>query len=114
MERTSLAFFLLHRTNFDFLNLFICVPTPQKHDDSVSANYFLKCGATRSYGYILDIDRESFSDKAVLDAILHSSTLFVNAVMGFTPHFYDGSQALDETIDRNTHAKKRYGGGDAL
>jgi phosphoglycerate kinase len=67
-----------------------------------------------SYGYILDIDRESFSDKAVLDAILHSSTLFVNAVMGFTPHFYAGSQALDETIDKNTHAKKLYGGGDTL
>jgi phosphoglycerate kinase len=67
-----------------------------------------------SYGYILDIDRESFSDKAVLDAILHSSTIFVNAVMGLTPYFYDGSQALDETIDRNTHAKKLYGGGDTL
>jgi phosphoglycerate kinase len=67
-----------------------------------------------SYGYILDIDRESFSDNAVLDAILHSSTIFVNAVMGFTPHFYAGSQALDETIDRNTHAKKLYGGGDTL
>jgi phosphoglycerate kinase len=67
-----------------------------------------------SYGYILDIDRESFSDKTVLDAILHSSTIFVNAVMGYTPHFYAGSQALDETIDRNTHAKKLYGGGDTL
>jgi phosphoglycerate kinase len=67
-----------------------------------------------SYGYILDIDKESFSDKTVLDAILHSSTIFVNAVMGFTPHFYSGSQALDETIDRNSHAKKLYGGGDTL
>ncbi len=67
-----------------------------------------------SYGYVLDIDKKSFSDKKVLDAILHSSTLFVNAVMGLTPHFYDGSQALDETIDRNTHAKKLYGGGDTL
>jgi phosphoglycerate kinase len=67
-----------------------------------------------SYGYMLDIDRESFSDKAVLDAILHSSTIFVNAVMGFTPHFYAGSQALDETIDKNSHAKKLYGGGDTL
>lgn len=67
-----------------------------------------------SYGYILDIDGESFADKAVLDAILHSRTIFVNAVMGFTPHFYSGSQALDETIDKNTHAKKLYGGGDTL
>ncbi len=66
------------------------------------------------YGYVLDIDRESFADHAVLDGILGANTIFVNAVMGFTPHFSQGSQALDETIDRNTHAKKFYGGGDTL
>lgn len=67
-----------------------------------------------SYGYIYDIDGQSFSDSAVLDAILRSSTIFVNAVMGYTPHFQAGSQALDETIDKNNHAKKLYGGGDTL
>lgn len=67
-----------------------------------------------SYGYILDIDRRSFADETVLAGILSANTIFVNAVMGFTPHFTDGSQALDETIDRNTHAKKLYGGGDTL
>lgn len=67
-----------------------------------------------SYGYILDIDRSSFADASVLDAILRSNTIFVNAVMGLTPHFFSGSQALDETIDRNSCAKKLYGGGDTL
>jgi len=67
-----------------------------------------------SYGYVLDIDRRSFEDEKVLDGILSSNTIFVNAVMGYTPHFTEGSQALDETIDRNTHAKKLYGGGDTL
>lgn len=67
-----------------------------------------------SYGYVLDIDPESFNDAAVLDGILSANTIFVNAVMGFTPHFTAGSQALDETIDRNGHAKKLYGGGDTL
>ncbi len=66
------------------------------------------------YGYVLDIDRESFTDRTVLDSILSANTIFVNAVMGFTPHFAEGSRALDETIDRNTHAKKMYGGGDTL
>jgi phosphoglycerate kinase len=66
------------------------------------------------YGYVLDIDRESFTDRAVLDSILSANTIFVNAVMGFTPHFSEGSRALDETIDKNTHAKKMYGGGDTL
>jgi phosphoglycerate kinase len=66
------------------------------------------------YGYVLDIDRKSFADRVVLEGILGANTIFVNAVMGFTPHFSQGSQALDETIDRNTHAKKFYGGGDTL
>jgi phosphoglycerate kinase len=34
--------------------------------------------------------------------------------MGLTPHFSAGSQALDQTIDRNSSAMKMYGGGDTL
>jgi len=67
-----------------------------------------------SYGYILDIDPASFEDSAVADAIALAKTIFVNAVMGFTPHFTAGSQALDHTIDRNGTAMKMYGGGDTL
>jgi phosphoglycerate kinase len=68
----------------------------------------------RSYGYILDIDPASFEDSAVSDTIAMAKTIFVNAVMGFTPHFTAGSQALDHTIDRNGIAMKMYGGGDTL
>jgi len=68
----------------------------------------------RSYGYILDIDPASFEDTTVADAITTAKTIFVNAVMGFTPHFTAGSQALDHTIDRNSTAMKMYGGGDTL
>ncbi len=67
-----------------------------------------------SYGYILDIDPASFEDSAVAGAIATAKTIFVNAVMGFTPHFTAGSQALDHTIDRNASAMKMYGGGDTL
>ena len=66
------------------------------------------------YGYILDIDARSFEDSAVAEVIGKAKTTFVNAVMGFTPHFTDGSQALDNAIDRNTEATKMYGGGDTL
>lgn len=66
------------------------------------------------YGYMLDIDPGSFENKDVEDAILNSKTIFVNAVMGFTPHFCEGSKALDETIDKNKTALKMYGGGDTL
>ncbi|HDH10627.1 MAG TPA: phosphoglycerate kinase [Nitrospirae bacterium] len=66
------------------------------------------------YGYILDIDPKSFANEKVTEAILNASTIFVNAVMGFTPHFTAGSRALDETIDKNSMALKMYGGGDTL
>lgn len=68
----------------------------------------------RTYGYILDIDPRSFDDPAVAEAISTAKTLFINAVMGYTPHFTAGSQALDNTIDSNRNALKMYGGGDTL
>lgn len=68
----------------------------------------------RRYGYILDIDPESFEDQRVLESVSGARTIFVNAVMGFTPHFTSGSAALDSTIDRNRTAIKMYGGGDTL
>lgn len=66
------------------------------------------------YGYMLDIDPRSFDDDRVSTAILDAKTIFVNAVMGFTPHFSEGSRALDKTIDKNKDAFKMYGGGDTL
>jgi len=38
-----------------------------------------------SYGYLLDIDPSSFDDQTVSRAIQGARTIFVNAVMGFTP-----------------------------
>ncbi|MDH4028233.1 MAG: phosphoglycerate kinase [Nitrospirota bacterium] len=66
------------------------------------------------YGYILDIDPRSFADTKVSEAILSAKTIFVNAVMGLTPHFAEGSRALDRALDRNKTALKMYGGGDTL
>jgi len=68
----------------------------------------------KSYGYGLDIDQRSFLDKKVAGVIGSAKTIFVNAVMGYTPHFTDGSEALDRTIDKNRAAWKFYGGGDTL
>jgi phosphoglycerate kinase len=67
-----------------------------------------------SYGYVVDIDPRSFSDKKVADTLNSAGTIFVNAVMGFTPHFTKGSERLDRTIDKNHSAWKFYGGGDTL
>jgi len=68
----------------------------------------------QSYGYGLDIDAKSFSDEEVAKVFSSAKTIFVNAVMGFTPHFTEGSEALDRTIDKNRNAWKLYGGGDTL
>jgi len=68
----------------------------------------------KSFGYVLDIDPRSFEEKTVSDTIGTAKTIFVNAVMGYTPHFSAGSQALDNTIDQNRDAMKMYGGGDTL
>ena len=67
-----------------------------------------------SYGYILDVPPESFDAPGVADVIGSAKTIFVNAVMGLTPHFYEGSEKLDRTIDQNRQAQKFYGGGDTL
>jgi phosphoglycerate kinase len=68
----------------------------------------------QSYGYMLDIDPQSFADGKVEQALIDAKTIFVNAVMGYTPHFCEGSKALDEAIDNNKTALKMYGGGDTL
>ncbi|MBI9074887.1 MAG: phosphoglycerate kinase [Desulfatibacillum sp.] len=65
-------------------------------------------------GYFLDIAPQSFDTPQVAKAIGEAKTIFVNAVMGLTPHFFEGSQKLDNTIDSNTNAQKFYGGGDTL
>jgi phosphoglycerate kinase len=68
----------------------------------------------KKYGYILDIDPKSFKDPFMTETLLSARTIFVNAVMGYTPHFTTGSEALDRTIDQNRVALKMYGGGDTL
>src|SRR4030043_2420790 len=46
----------------------------------------------KKYGYVLDIDPESFKDPILAEALLGAKTIFVNAVMGYTPHFIAGSE----------------------
>ncbi len=70
--------------------------------------------AGQEYGYFLDVAPESFDEPRVADAITGARTIFVNAVMGYTPHFTEGSERLDRTIDRSRSAQKLYGGGDTL
>ena len=64
--------------------------------------------------YVLDVDPASFREAEVKKVFSEAKTIFVNAVMGFTPHFNEGTIALDELIDKNSNAVKLYGGGDTM
>lgn len=64
--------------------------------------------------YVLDVAKESFLEKPILGVFHNAKTIFVNAVMGYTPHFNEGTIALDELIDENLEAVKLYGGGDTM
>ena len=64
--------------------------------------------------YVLDVAAESFDETLVRDIFMKAQMIFVNAVMGFTPHFNDGTIALDQLIDSNIEAVKLYGGGDTM
>lgn len=64
--------------------------------------------------YILDIAPESFQDKMVVDVISTAKTIFVNAVMGLMPLFFEGSLALYRLISDNGSATRLFAGGDTL
>ncbi len=64
--------------------------------------------------YILDVDPKSYEDPIIREKILNAESIFVNAVMGFTPHFTQGTKELYALIDRNRDANKMFGGGDTL
>jgi len=64
--------------------------------------------------YVLDVAKESFCEKNVLDVFHSAKTVFVNAVMGYTPFYNEGTIALDQLIDENLEAVKLYGGGDTM
>ena len=47
--------------------------------------------------YVLDVAKESFRDDTVKAVFSKAQSIFVNAVMGFTPYFNEGTIALDQT-----------------
>ncbi len=64
--------------------------------------------------YVLDIHKKSFQDPHIMDVIGSARTIFVNAVMGLMPLFFEGSRSLYRLINKNASASKLYAGGDTL
>ncbi len=70
--------------------------------------------AGEKYAYFLDVAPESFDDAKITKALASAKTIFINAVMGFTPNFGEGSARMYKQIGENKEAQKLYGGGDTL
>ena len=70
--------------------------------------------AGQELNYVLDVATASFLEEQVKDVFHSAKTIFVNAVMGYTPYFNEGTIALDTLIDENSEAVKLYGGGDTM
>jgi phosphoglycerate kinase len=68
----------------------------------------------QALNYVLDVAPESFHQEEICNVFKSAKTIFINAVMGFTPFFNDGTIALDELTDSNLDAVKLYGGGDTM
>lgn len=67
-----------------------------------------------SFNYLLDIDPQSLQMDRIVGIIRAAKTIFVNAVMGLTPPFFQGTRALYELIASNRDAMKLFAGGDTL
>jgi phosphoglycerate kinase len=68
----------------------------------------------KEYSYVVDVDPSSFDEPHVVEALDSARTIFVNAVMGLMPNFWQGTSKMDERIDCNRAAQKFFGGGDTL
>lgn len=64
--------------------------------------------------YILDAASESFIELDIQAIYMNANTIFVNAVMGYTALFTEGTIAMYSLIERNKMAQKLYGGGDTI
>lgn len=64
--------------------------------------------------YVLDAAPESFSTPELQAAFSNAATVFVNAVMGYTTLFGEGTKAMYTLIDSNKKAKLLFGGGDTI
>lgn len=66
------------------------------------------------FNWVMDVDPRCYDEPEIIDVFHSAKTIFVNAVMGFVPHFNEGTIALDTIIDQNPQAVKLYGGGDTM
>ncbi len=65
-------------------------------------------------GYVLDVAPESFDLPEIQKIFSEAGSIFVNAVMGYSALFPEGTMAMYRLIDQNLMAQKLFGGGDTI
>jgi phosphoglycerate kinase len=68
----------------------------------------------KEYNFFLDVAPESFDTDMIRNVIGGAKTIFVNAVMGLTKYYPEGSARFYTEVSKNTKAIKLFGGGDTL
>lgn len=64
--------------------------------------------------YVLDASAENFTREEIKKMFQEAGTIFVNAVMGYTALYPEGSMAMYSLIDQCPKAIKLFGGGDTI
>ena len=64
--------------------------------------------------FVLDVAAQSFADEKITAVFEEAGTIFINAVMGYTTLFKDGTKTMYSLIDSNKKARKLFGGGDTI
>ena len=64
--------------------------------------------------YVLDVSAENFTRDEIKKVFLEAGTIFVNAVMGYTALYPEGSMAMYSLIDKCSKVVKLFGGGDTI
>lgn len=72
----------------------------------------LKAGT--ELNFVLDVSPKSFEIDKIKSIFASSAAIFVNAVMGYTLLFVDGTKSMYQLIDANPAAAKLFGGGDTI
>jgi len=72
----------------------------------------LKAGMELSY--VLDADPQALQDERIKKVFGDAKTIFINAVMGYTSLFGEGSAATYKLLVENKDALKLFGGGDTI
>ncbi|MDR3205386.1 MAG: phosphoglycerate kinase [Deltaproteobacteria bacterium] len=70
--------------------------------------------AGQKYEYFLDAHPDSFDDAPIKKALSSAKTIFINAVMGLSSLFPEGSARLYNEVALNQKARKLFAGGDTL